>query len=358
MKRRDVLIGSGALVGASMGASLVPHLRRAAFAAEKPSQMVLMTWGGLWGDAMRDGAGNEFEKQTGIKIVQDRSGSPADRITKIKININDQKFDLVQLHDGLVPLAVAQGALEPLNKNSPRLTNLKDIAPRFVQSHWIAMIYSPLGIIYNKKLVKNPPTSFADLWKPEFKQQIVLPDISHSIGPYIIPIGALAAGKPANDAEAGFEMLKKMVAQQPIWAKDTDSIMNALRGEDAVIGLLYKSQTFTVKGWKVPAEWVYPKEGAILYSAGTGIAKGTKNMEFAEQFLNLTLDPKMQTIYTEKFNYPGTNTKMQALLPPELQERVRSTPDEMNRLVDLDHKTMAEKRPEWTDRWNRIVAAG
>ena len=220
------------------------------------------------------------------------------------------------------------------------------------------MIYSPLGVIYNTKLVKNPPTSFADLWRPEFKRRIVLPEISHSIGPYIIPIGALAAGKPAMDAEAGFDMLKKMVEQQPIWAKDTDSIMNALRGEDAVIGLLYTSQTYTVKGWNAPVEWVYPKEGAILYSAGTGIAKGTKNLELAEQFLNLTLDPKMQTIYTEKFNYPGTNKNMEAMLPPNLQERVRSTPDHMSRLVDLDHSTMAEKRAEWTDRWNRIVAAG
>lgn len=354
MKRRDMLIGSAALAGAP----LVPGFFPRAFAQGKPSQIVLMTWGGLWGDAMRDGAGNEFEKQTGIKVVQDRSGSPADRITKIKVNLNDQKFDLVQLHDGLVPLAVSQGALEPLNKDSPRLTNLKDIPSRFVQSHWVAMIYSPLGIIYNTKLVKTPPTAFADLWKPEFKGQIVLPEITHSIGPYIIPIGAIAAGKPPTDQEAGFEMLKKMVGQQPIWAKDTDSIMNALRGEDAAIGLLYKSQTYTVKGWKVPAEWVYPKEGAVLYSAGTGIAKGTKNLELAEQFLNLTLDPKMQAIYSDKFNYPGTNKTMEAMLPPELQERVRSAPEEMSRLIDLDHATMAEKRPEWTDRWNRIVAAG
>jgi putative spermidine/putrescine transport system substrate-binding protein len=354
MKRRDLLIGSGAAVGGS----LLRGFRQSVFAQAKPAQMVLMTWGGLWGDAMRDGAGNEFEKQTGIKIIQDRSGSPADRITKIKVNINDQKFDLVQLHDGLVPLAITQGALEPLDKVSPRLTNLNDVPPRFVQSHWVAMIFSPLGIIYNAKLVEMPPRSFADLWRPEFKRQVVLPEITHSIGPYIIPIGAIASGKPPTNTEAGFEMLKKMVDQQPIWAKDTDTIMNALRGEDAVIGLLYKSQTYTVKDWKVPVGWVYPKEGAILYSSGTAIAKGTKHLEFAEQFLNLTLDPKIQTIYAEKFNYPGTNMKMEALLPPYLQERVRSTPEEMNRLIELDHAMLAEKRPEWTDRWNRIVAGG
>ena len=30
----------------------------------------------------------------------------------------------------------------------------------------------------------------------------------------------------------------------------------------------------------------------------------------------------------------------------------------MSKLIDLDHATMAAKRAEWTDRWNRIVSAG
>lgn len=353
MDRRQVLLGTAAAAGSSL---ILPG--RSALAQAKPSQMVLMTWGGLWGDSIRDSIDAAFEKTTGVKIVQDRGSSPAERITKIKVNINDQKFDLVQLHDGIVPLAVKQGVLEPINRNSPRLTNLAKVPDRFVQSHWVAMIYSPLGIVYNEKLVKNPPTSFADLWRPEFKNRIVLPDINHSIGPYIVPIGALAAGKAPGDTEAGFDMLKKLAALQPIWAKDTDSIMNALRSEEAVIGLLYKSQTFTVQGWGTPAKWVYPKEGAILYTSGTAIAKGTKNLELAEQFLNLTLDPKLQITSAEKFNYPGTNPDMIGLLPPALQQRVSLSAEEMSRLIDLDHATMAEQRPDWTDRWNRIVSAG
>ncbi len=47
MKRRDFLIGSGALAGGVAA----PWLSRGALAQQKPSQMVLMTWGGLWGDA-------------------------------------------------------------------------------------------------------------------------------------------------------------------------------------------------------------------------------------------------------------------------------------------------------------------
>ncbi len=68
---------------------------------------------------MKEGADTAFEKATGVKIIQDRGSSPGERITKIKVSVADQKFDIVQLHDGIVPLAVSQGALEPINKASP-----------------------------------------------------------------------------------------------------------------------------------------------------------------------------------------------------------------------------------------------
>jgi spermidine/putrescine-binding protein len=354
MRRRDFLKMAGVMAaGAALGVR-----GHGVASASNPEQIVVMTWGGQWGDQIRAGVDAAFEKVTGVKVVQDRGSSPVERITKLKVNLSNQIFDLVQLHDGLVPLAVTQGVLEPIDRKSPRLTNLKDVYPRFIKDYWVAMIFSPLGIIYNTKLVKNPPTAFADLWRPEFKGRIVLPDISHSIGTYIIPIGALASGKGAKDETAGFEMLKKIVALQPIWAKDTDSIMTALRNEEALIGMLYTSQTFTVKGWGAPVEWVYPKEGAILYASGTGIAKNTKNKELAEQYLNLTLDPQVETLYAQKFNYPGTNRKMVALLTPELQARVRISDDELNRVIELDHGFMADRRAEWTDRWNRVVAGG
>ena len=42
----------------------------------------------------------------------------------------------------------------------------------------------------------------------------------------------------------------------------------------------------------------------------------------------------------------------------ELQARVRISDDELNRVVELDHGFMADRRADWTDRWNRVVAGG
>ena len=153
------------------------------------------------------------------------------------------------------------------------MTNLPNVYPQFVHDQWVAQIYSAIGIAYNSDEVKTPPTSFADLWNEEYKGRIILPEISHSIGTYIVPIGAIADGKDSNDLSAGFDRLTKMVKLDPIFARDTDSIMNAFATGEAVIGLLYKSQTMTVQRRNPAIKWVFPEEGAIAISWGTGIAK-------------------------------------------------------------------------------------
>jgi len=290
MRRRQILKASGAL----LAAPVLAQLARPFDALAKTDQVVIMTWGGLWGDAMRDNVDTAYQKATGIKVLQDLSASPVERITKLKVSLDNQTVDLFQLADGLVPLAVKQGVAEKLNRASPRMSNVRNMIPAFWNDYWVPEIFSVIGIIYNRKLVKTPPTGWADLWRPEFKGRIVLPEISHSIGSYIIPIGAVAAGKPPGDEEAGFAMLKKMADLRPIWAKDTDTMMNSMRTGDAMIGILYKSQTYTVKGYGAPVEWVYPKEGGIAYTSGTCIAKGTKNLEAAEGYINVTMDPDVQ----------------------------------------------------------------
>lgn len=349
MRRREFLKSTAVLAAAGT----VPALP--AIGQSKPSQIVYMTWGGLWGNALKGSMDKAFEAETGVKLVQDNSGDPVGRIAKLKIGLSDQKHDLLALHDGNFALAVKQGVLEKIDRNSPRLTHLKDVYPQMVHDHWIAHIFNAVGITYHKDM-KNPPQSWADLWRPELRGKIILPEVVHSIGLYIVAIGAIAAGKGPKDAEAGFEMLKRMRDLKPLFVQDTDSIMNAFLSGEAQVGLLYKSQTHTIKDKGAPVEWVFPKEGGIEIAWGTGIAKGTKNLEWAERYLNVQCDPMHQTAFAHTFNYGGSNPKSLAHLPPNLQERVRFSDEEIKRMVRLDHGFMADVKAEWIDRWNRVIA--
>src|SRR5262245_49799852 len=109
MLRRDFLKSTTSLAATAALAGAAPVR-----AQTKPSQIVYMTWGGQWGNAMKTSMDAAYEKETGIKVVQDNSGDPVGRITKLKLGLNDQKFDAVNLHDGNFALAVKQGVLEKI----------------------------------------------------------------------------------------------------------------------------------------------------------------------------------------------------------------------------------------------------
>ena len=348
MRRRDFLLASSGLLMSAAG--------QGARAEDRPSSIAVMTWGGQIGDTLAKGADRDYEKRFGIRVVQDRGSSPVERITKVKINEQKQIYDILHLHDGLVPLAVQQGAYEKLDFSSPRLSNVKNLVGPRATDYWLPFYYSELGICWNTKEVKNPPTKFADLWRPEFRGRIVLPAISHSIGPYIIPIGAMAAGHDPKDEAAGFEQLQRLSDLNPIWARDTDGIMSSMRNGEAVIALLFRSQTYTLQDSKAPVAWVAPEEGAIEVSWGAGIAKGCRYREAAEDYLNVLLSPACQVPMAEAFNYPGTSPQTAEQLSPELRKRVEADPAVMAHLRKLDQTFMNERRPAWTDRWNRIVS--
>jgi spermidine/putrescine-binding protein len=116
MRRRDILkLGAATAAGIATGGS--------ATAQTKPAALATMTWGGNWAKALRTGTDEKFEQITGIKVLQDQS-NPVQRITKLKVNLENQIFDAVQLPDTLVPLAIKQGVLEKIDRNSRRLSNL------------------------------------------------------------------------------------------------------------------------------------------------------------------------------------------------------------------------------------------
>ena len=77
--------------------------------------------------------------------VQDRSASPVERITKLKVSLHNQTVDLFQLADGLVPLAVKQGVAEKLNRASPRMPQRAQHDPGVLERLLVPQIFSITG---------------------------------------------------------------------------------------------------------------------------------------------------------------------------------------------------------------------
>jgi ABC-type Fe3+ transport system substrate-binding protein len=134
-------------------------------------------------------------------------------------------------------------------------------------------------------------------------------------------------------------------------------MMTSLVSGEATIGIMYKAQAATIAKRNPDLKWIFPSEGAISISWGTGIARNTPNREFAERFLDMTLDPKGQVAFVQAFNYPGTNRNTEALVAPAQRGTIGLTDEERARLVNLDQGYMSEQRISWMNRWKSVVAS-
>jgi putative spermidine/putrescine transport system substrate-binding protein len=154
-----------------------------------------------------------FQKKYGISITNDNpDGSSAQENEAIRSLKGDSRApDVV---DVSLPFAIA-GANEGLYAKYYN-TNYKTIprALKDTRGFWMGDYWGAVSIGYNKSLVSNPPKTWKDLTKPEYKGKVALNGSPLSSGSAIAGVFAatLGAGGTLSDVGPGidfFAALKK-----------------------------------------------------------------------------------------------------------------------------------------------------
>ena len=116
----------------------------------------------------------------------------------------------------------------------------------------------------------NPPTSWADLWKPEFAGRIVAVDDNR----VVIGMALLTLGYDVNSTdEAQLEEAKqKLIELMPnIRVFDSDSPKTPLVAGDVDLGIVWNGEAFLAQQENPAFEYVFPSEGSIIFYDGMGI---------------------------------------------------------------------------------------
>ena len=117
----------------------------------------------------------DFAYENDIKIIYDIHEVNEDIFAKVK-DKND--YDLIIISSNYIT------KLEKLNKlekiDNSKLENYSNINQDFLQTNFsnymtytIPYLWGTVGLIYNKKLIKEPITQWNDLWRDEFKNAIL-----------------------------------------------------------------------------------------------------------------------------------------------------------------------------------------
>lgn len=315
--------------------------------SEKPKEMVLFTWEGMFPQEVLD----SFEDETGIKVIYSNFDTDETMLEKLA-QAEGGDYDLVIADDYIIESVVDEGLAQKLDRS--KIENFKNINPLYQGQFYdendeYTVPYGagiPL-IVYDPEAVDFEIESYKDLWDEKLKDSLALTANYRVIN----GITLLSMGKSMNEqdvsviGEAGEKL--KTLAPNVRMIQD-DNTQNALLNGEASVAFLYTSQVTQALSEDPDLKVVYPEEGLGFGIMAGFIPSKAPNSEEAHQFLDYILQPEVGAKCFDFIGYYSTNQAADELL----ENKDLSVPDSVTEgeiIQNVSEEADAAYNKNWTE---------
>ncbi|QIB34995.1 ABC transporter substrate-binding protein [Ancylobacter pratisalsi] len=315
-----------------------------ATAASAQEKLVISTWGGNWKEGVAI-VGKEFTKRTGVE-VEYITGGTLDRLAKAKVARDNPESDLVNTTGHVGYLYYSDGLMEKIDWSKvPNAAKLYPMAKRsdYTVSDYV-YVYAPA--FRTDQMPKDfKIDSWEVLWGPEVKGKLGLPDFDPSH--IIIAATKLAGVKPEEWDKVKPKLLELKPSIKAFYQSDATS-QNLMRTGETPVQVLLNINGYHLEKLGMPVKIEVPKEGAVVGVDVWGINKNSKHKEWAEQFLNIALEPEM---LAKLCNFHKCSPMSpEAKLDPEVAKLpgIFTSQEQIEKeAIVLEDKTYATLLPQW-----------
>ncbi|MBQ7095034.1 MAG: spermidine/putrescine ABC transporter substrate-binding protein [Clostridia bacterium] len=282
-----------------------------------------------WGEYMDETVNDLFEQETGIKVVYKIYDNNESMYAVLK---NSPKtYDVVFPSDYMVGRMIKEGLLAEINfENIP---NAKHIMEDFQNLNYdpygrysIPYTWGVLGILYNTKVVKEAPDSWADLWDPQYSGKILMYNNSRDT----LGVALLKEGYSLNTTDEGElrAAADELIAQKPLLqAYVSDEIFSKMESGSAVMTPAYAGDALSMIGENPDLAFVIPKEGTNRFIDAMCIMKDARNKEAAEKYLNFLCRQDIAEMNRAFTAYSTPQQQVYDALPEEIKNEQAAYPD-------------------------------
>jgi spermidine/putrescine-binding protein len=270
---------------------------------------------------------------------------------------------------------VDEATLEMVNKgmymplDTSRLENWDDIWPSMKelpgvqvdgQAYIVPVDAGTAGIMYNADEITTPPTSWADLFDPQYAGRASLEDLAITA----LDVGALATG-----IENPLEMTSDQLADVTQFLKDhRDQFRTFYKGEADIRAQFKSGEVIISSGYPgdaklmrekdgVNVQFVAAEEGQMLWTCGYGISPdiAPENLDAAYALLNWYTSLPPQIYAATNFNYLTSNQGIIDAVPKKVVQEAA-----LESLYSLDNAIPAsppDDRAAWIAAWTEVKAS-
>lgn len=318
-------------------------------------KLVVSTWG-LNADIVKKDVYEEFEKANNCEIVVEE-GTTTDRYGKLKANPN-YGIDIIELSQSEAAKGYADGLFEKIDYSKiPNAKNLIKGAKDLTSSGFgPAYTVNSIGIIYDKEKVGFEIKEWKDLWKPELKGKISIPEITSTFGPAMVHIASDYKGVDikSDNGKAAFEALKELKPNiVKTYAKSSD-LANMFAADEiaaAVVGD-FGIPSIQKEGVAPQATYVVPASGTYANFNTIDINATSQNKELAYKYIDWRLSKALQEKTAVSLNEAPTNADVE--LSGEAAKN-KTYGDIAQKAKAIDYSFVNPLLEDWIDQWNRII---
>lgn len=275
-----------------------------------------------WGEYIDPETLEQFEEETGIKVIYDEFET--NEIMYPKVESGAASYDVVCPSDYMISKMIDHDMLAEINfDNIPNARDnigaqyyeqSKDFDPE--NKYSIPYCWGTVGILYNKTMVDEPITKWAQLWDEKYADNILMQDSVRDA----FMVAEKLNGFSMNTVDpAQLETAKNaLIEQKPlVQAYVIDQVRDKMIGNEAAIGVIYSGEAIYTQRENPDLEYVIPEEGTNVWIDSWVILKDAPNKENAEKFINFMCRGDIAVKNFEYITYSTPNDAARELIEDE-----------------------------------------
>ncbi|WP_283164221.1 polyamine ABC transporter substrate-binding protein [Shewanella corallii] len=331
-----------------------------------------------WSDYIEPKVLEDFEKETGIRVVYDVFDS--NEVLEAKLLSGRSGYDIVVPTNHFMAKQIQAGAFQKLDKS--KLPNFKNLDPKLMKQldkvdpgnqYSLPYLWGTTGIGYNVDKVKAilgddaPVDSMALIFDPKYASQLAQCGISFLDSPdEMIPHALQYMGMDPNSTKrADYKKAGELLSSVRPYVRyfHSSRFISDLANGDLCVAFGFSGDILQAKARAEEAgngqhvEYAIPKEGANLWFDMIAIPADSTNTDNAYKFINYLLRPDVIAKISDYVAYANPNLPSQELVDPAIRNNPGIYPPQevMDKLFLNDVRPLKAQR-DMTRVWTKVIS--
>lgn len=289
-------------------------------------------------------------------------GDDTEALSRMKAGV---AADLVHPCRSTWGLYVEDGLVQPIDTS--RLSNwegvpdeLKELGQFNGEQYFIPWEWGYESILVRTDLVESVPTSWADLWDPQYEGRISMTDAAD----VAFAIGALSLGlNPWETTPEEAEAIKQqLIALRPnllnYWVDYTETYDLPASGDAWLVAGAWQDAYGYLLDEGYEVAYIEPEEGRLGWVCGYGVGAKAHNLDVVYEFLNAALDPQAQANMANDYWYGISNFDAVPMMDENVISLLNVTDLQSFFTDTVFYQPVTEtQRQMYSDVWNEVKAS-